>query len=80
VLNAASAVLVNEPTSPRTAQEDVAATFKAAASAALDDMEQSFAPYTDAVAVEADKWDGVRRRVAELDADLQSIRSRLDSL
>ena len=52
MLNAASAVLVNEPTSPRTAQEDVAATFKAAASAALDDMEQSFAPYTDAVAVE----------------------------
>jgi len=32
------------------------------------------------VAVENDKWISVKERVADLDVELQSIRSRLDSL
>ena len=61
-------------------RDEVRALLVQAARDANFEMEQAFAPYVDAVSVEADKWESVGARVERLSEDLGRLRERIDTL
>mmetsp|Transcript_7713 Transcript_7713/g.17614 ORF Transcript_7713/g.17614 Transcript_7713/m.17614 type:complete len:785 (-) Transcript_7713:51-2405(-) len=61
-------------------KEDVEKLFQQAASTSAFEIEQAFAPYVDAVSVEADKWSKVKQRVDANLGELTQLRARLKTL
>ncbi|EKX31607.1 hypothetical protein GUITHDRAFT_166857 [Guillardia theta CCMP2712] len=61
-------------------KEDVEKLFQQAARTSAFEIEQAFAPYVDAVSVEAERWTKVKQRVDANLRELSELRGRLKSL